>query len=231
MGLVFGQQVRDVRKRRGWDRDRLAAEVNRTAGTSWPGTTVTKIERGTRRVDLDELLTLSLVLGVAPVHLLAPRDDAAAVAVGGMDDVPAPRLRAFIRGAYPLSPDAVALRSAGDVEAARAAEAAARRWFFAEVPDAEFGGRPAPADLAYAEADRLRAAGDVEGAEAAERDADALFEHEQDATFERLRAKRADPDRLSGARRLLAESLRLAESLSPEDLQRLADNDDEGDAR
>jgi len=75
-------RIGDLRQRRGWSANDLA---KRCAEQGLPGlnrSVLANLESGRRRyVTVDELLTLSLVLGVSPIHLLLPTDDYAQVEV------------------------------------------------------------------------------------------------------------------------------------------------------
>ena len=65
-------------------------------------TAITKIEKGTRGVSVDEVLSFAAALDVAPVHLLVPIDDAEAVEITPGFEVPAPVARRWFRGQHPL---------------------------------------------------------------------------------------------------------------------------------
>lgn len=70
--------------------------------------TIAKVEKGgtrANRAPLEEVLAFAAALGVAPVHLLAPLEDDATVQVTGAITAPAPRLRLWVRGGYPLRDD------------------------------------------------------------------------------------------------------------------------------
>lgn len=62
--------------------------------------TVDAIERGTRRVDVDDLVALALVLNTSPIGLLLPHgnDPAELVPVGKNNKVPAERFWRWLRG-------------------------------------------------------------------------------------------------------------------------------------
>lgn len=71
---TVARRVREVRKRRGLTAEQLAARLV-GQGIHWDRYTVTKLENGKRQnVTIAELLALSVVLEVAPVHLLVPPD-------------------------------------------------------------------------------------------------------------------------------------------------------------
>ncbi|SCK37291.1 Helix-turn-helix domain-containing protein [Streptomyces sp. WMMB 714] len=64
-------RLRDLRERAGLSTPELA---RRLTASGWPTTqpTVTKTEMGQRRIDVEELAALALVLGVRPADLLPP---------------------------------------------------------------------------------------------------------------------------------------------------------------
>jgi transcriptional regulator with XRE-family HTH domain len=61
---------------------------------------IDQIEKGTRRVDVDDLVALALALDTSPMGLLLPHGDdpAELVPVGGNDKVPAERFWRWLRG-------------------------------------------------------------------------------------------------------------------------------------
>ncbi|MEU3340695.1 helix-turn-helix transcriptional regulator [Streptomyces sp. NPDC006668] len=63
--------VKRLREARGLSTTRLAAAVEEL-GQSIPATGITRIEKGQRRVDSDDLVALALALNVAPIALLLP---------------------------------------------------------------------------------------------------------------------------------------------------------------
>jgi transcriptional regulator with XRE-family HTH domain len=212
---TFRKQLRRTRTALGLSAQQLADRVAELGG-SLDRAAIAKIEadgRGDlkpRRLQFDEALLLAAALGVSPLHLIVPRDDKTPVALAPHLTASARDARAWVRGARPLP---------GHPAGA----------YFSEVPPAEYGRIADRADRAYADAQKLRAAGDVERAAAIEDEADRLFEQEQDADLERQRP--SERQRLNDAERLIRDSARLLRSLPPEELQRLIDHDDEGDAR
>lgn len=120
-GQVFARRVREARKGRGWTQAELAERVRERTGYPISRVTITKIERGEGRAEntpLQEILVLAAALDVAPVHLLAPLENEAAVKLGDKLTVPATYARAWVRGLIPLP--------GGDL-----------RWFMLQMPDAE----------------------------------------------------------------------------------------------
>ncbi len=67
------ENLQQIRKRRGLTRPELSAQL---AGVGRPllPTGIAKIEDGTRRVDVDDLVALAIALGVNPTRLLLPDD-------------------------------------------------------------------------------------------------------------------------------------------------------------
>jgi hypothetical protein len=64
------------------------------------------LEKGTRRIDVDDLVAIALVLNVSPVALLLPTDDERIVEKG--DQLPVDRIWMWGLGQYPLSGDPIA---------------------------------------------------------------------------------------------------------------------------
>jgi|GEM_PF-2991380 transcriptional regulator with XRE-family HTH domain len=99
-GQIFGRRVEEARKRRGWTQEQLAAELRRL-GSKGSRSTVAKIEgRGQRATyaKIEDLFAFAAALGVPPVHLLVPLEDATTVALTPRVRVPAPAARKWIRG-------------------------------------------------------------------------------------------------------------------------------------
>lgn len=59
----FAERVREARERLSWSQVRLAAEL-RAQGYDLDATTITRIERGERRIRLDDAVALAGVLGL-----------------------------------------------------------------------------------------------------------------------------------------------------------------------
>jgi len=67
--------------------------------------TIAKIEKGERRArntSIEELFALALALGVSPLHLVVPVDDAGKLAVTPSHHVGVRHARAWLRGRAPL---------------------------------------------------------------------------------------------------------------------------------
>jgi transcriptional regulator with XRE-family HTH domain len=84
--LRLAANLRDVRKQRGMSTYAVARELK---AIGWPilQSGLTRIEAGLRRVDADDLLALSAVLGCSPNRLLLPvitRDDPATPLAGNL---------------------------------------------------------------------------------------------------------------------------------------------------
>ncbi|MFE3220267.1 helix-turn-helix domain-containing protein [Streptomyces antimycoticus] len=89
---LSGEQVRRnvtrMREARGWDKKELARRVTEL-GRPMPELAIGRIEAGTRRVDVDDLVALAVALGVNVSALLLPRTDSARERCGvtGVGDV------------------------------------------------------------------------------------------------------------------------------------------------
>ncbi|WP_207957363.1 helix-turn-helix domain-containing protein [Streptomyces sp. YIM 98790] len=102
-GQTVRQNVARLRKVRDMTTYQMAqrmAEVGRPI----PQSGISRIESGARRVDVDDLMALAVVLNVSPSALLLPLDDnpAHAVAVTGAGDVPADVAWAWLSNERPL---------------------------------------------------------------------------------------------------------------------------------
>ncbi|MFG1839105.1 helix-turn-helix domain-containing protein [Micromonospora sp. NPDC049175] len=113
---VIAERMKELRKKRGWSAAHLAQEMKK-AGIPWDRSIVASLELGRRAtVTVEELLALSFVLSVAPVHLLVPPvgvDDKTPYQVvpngpgspdpvlGGSAPYPAV-VRAWVRGQLPM---------------------------------------------------------------------------------------------------------------------------------
>jgi transcriptional regulator with XRE-family HTH domain len=99
--LVITQQMRELRRAREWSAQRLGDEMT-AAGVPWDRAIIANLESGRRRtITIDEWLTLAAVLGVAPLHLLVPVDDAADFPATPQTTLPADVARAWITGDDP----------------------------------------------------------------------------------------------------------------------------------
>ena len=77
-GKEVARRVKEIRGERRLTTDDLAKHVTEL-GQPMRSTTVTKIERGQRRVDVDDLVALAIALNVSPLALLLPVDTNAEV--------------------------------------------------------------------------------------------------------------------------------------------------------
>lgn len=71
-GRQVGNNVRRLRQIRGLSTRELAKKLSE-AGRPIPATGITRVENGARAVDVDDLITLAVVLGVSPLSLLLPQ--------------------------------------------------------------------------------------------------------------------------------------------------------------
>lgn len=69
VGRRVAASIRANRLRHGWSTEHLADEVNRL-GCPTSGNAITKIEGGTRRITVDELVVFATALGVDPADML-----------------------------------------------------------------------------------------------------------------------------------------------------------------
>jgi len=103
---IVARRVAALRARRGLSAQKLA---DRCADYGMPDlnrSVITNLENNRRQtVTIDELLTLALALGVAPLHLLIPTNDDARVAITPNSDVDAANARQWVIGEQPLVND------------------------------------------------------------------------------------------------------------------------------
>lgn len=122
-GQVFARRLREVRKRRGWSQEQLARRVDEELGVPIHRVTIAKIESGGKRaqhVELQEVLALSLALGVSPLHMIVPFGADARLRVAPRKQAVGPVLaRRWLQGVDTLLDEDP-------------------RWFFTEVPPDEW---------------------------------------------------------------------------------------------
>jgi transcriptional regulator with XRE-family HTH domain len=102
-GAIIGRRVAEERKRQGLSQNDL---VERLAAIGRPmdRSNLGRIERGETTGQLDNVVSLAIALGIAPVHLLVPRDDEEMVELTPTHRVPAKTARSWFMGAA-LLPD------------------------------------------------------------------------------------------------------------------------------
>lgn len=95
--------LRRIRDARRLSTAKLAALL-KEAGQPIPATGITRIEKGERRVDVDDLTALSVVLGVSPSALLLPPTDSPdeTVEITGGGEVASDTAWAWLDGTRPL---------------------------------------------------------------------------------------------------------------------------------
>jgi transcriptional regulator with XRE-family HTH domain len=126
---TFGRQVMETRRRKAWSQQRLSAELG-SLGLSIHPTAITKVERGDRRVNIDEALLFAVALGVSPLHLLVPRDNEVEVRfTASAPTADAEAVRDWMKGTRPLW-----LVDDDDDESAHLADV----FFFKEQPDEDW---------------------------------------------------------------------------------------------
>jgi transcriptional regulator with XRE-family HTH domain len=95
-------RVKELRTRQGVTSEQLADKL-REHGVLWDRVRVTKLEKGHRQhLTVVEMLALSRVLNVAPVHLLVPPTNEGAFQVTPGEACTATEARDWIRGDEPL---------------------------------------------------------------------------------------------------------------------------------
>ncbi|MFE6816024.1 helix-turn-helix domain-containing protein [Streptomyces sp. NPDC057677] len=140
-GQHVAQAVARLREARSWDQAALVARLA-AEGLAVSQPILSRVEAGTRRVDVDELLALAVALGVAPAALLPPvATDAAPSSPGGRRGVSADLVVVDELGAVStaLAEDLDELGDLTGMEPTLAATAVR----LAELVD---GGQPVPCD-------------------------------------------------------------------------------------
>ncbi|WP_336246804.1 helix-turn-helix transcriptional regulator [Streptomyces cupreus] len=91
------------RKRLGLDQRELARRVTDEFGRPMTASIISKIEKGDRRVDVDDLVALAAALGVSPVTLMLPdRDSGEPVLITSERSVPWEQAWRWATGESPL---------------------------------------------------------------------------------------------------------------------------------
>jgi 8-oxo-dGTP pyrophosphatase MutT (NUDIX family)/transcriptional regulator with XRE-family HTH domain len=97
---VFRARLREVRRLKGWTQQQLADELA-SLGVRLDASGITRMERGTRGVTLDDVIAIAAALGVSPLHMIVPLDDNGAQLTPSLT-VPTADARAWLRGQLPL---------------------------------------------------------------------------------------------------------------------------------
>ena len=118
---VFRDRMREVRRLKGWTQQRLADELE-LLGVKLDASAITRIEKGTRGVTLDDALAIAAALGVSPLHMLVSLDDNGTQLAPTLT-VPTADARAWLRGQLPL-------------------DQADEQLFYAQTPESEAGWFP-----------------------------------------------------------------------------------------
>jgi len=140
---VFRARLREVRRLKGWTQQQLA-DALAAAGVKLDASGITRMERGTRGVTLDDVIAIAAALGVSPLHMFVPLDNDEALNVAPGLTADTVNVRAWIRGQRPLRDtdddrlfyaqtpdldwDVIALGAGGRFESREDFEAARARW-------------------------------------------------------------------------------------------------------
>jgi transcriptional regulator with XRE-family HTH domain len=88
-----GRRIAEVRKAQDLTQAKLGAQLG------WSGQVVSFIERGSRQLDVEELLTVSRALGVAVISLLLPfKDETVRVVLPSGEELDADGIRDAVMG-------------------------------------------------------------------------------------------------------------------------------------
>lgn len=80
---LLTRNLRYARAAAGLDQTEVRELMNALGFTSWQRSTVSMVERGKRKLSVEELVALALVYGVAPARLLRPDDGELPVSLPG----------------------------------------------------------------------------------------------------------------------------------------------------
>jgi transcriptional regulator with XRE-family HTH domain len=130
----------DARKKKGWSQRELAKAM---AEVGWPidRTTIARIESGGVRAEnltLNEVHAFAAVLGMSPLHLIAPWNDDARVSIAPRITSPAKDVRLWMQGVLPLNFDWAANPKGGE-RAERLGQRGRDRRFFDYMKPAPVG--------------------------------------------------------------------------------------------
>lgn len=101
---TFAARLREVRTRKGWTQQQLSERLN-DLGRRMDRAALARIETGDRQVSIDELVELSAVLGVTPIHMVIPASGDHLVDIAPELSVSPRQARGWIRGQSPLRPE------------------------------------------------------------------------------------------------------------------------------
>lgn len=101
----MGENIARIRRDRGFTVRQLSERLA-TFGLKVSPSTVTEIEKATRKVSVDELLIISIALNSSPIQILTPDEGHAIVVAEGVDPIPGPWLEGWFQGETPWPPDA-----------------------------------------------------------------------------------------------------------------------------
>lgn len=113
---VFRDRLKEARKLKGWTQQQLA-DALASLGVKLDASGITRMERGTRGVTLDDVIAIAAALGVSPLHMIVPLDDNGAQLAPSLT-VSTADARAWLRGQRPL-------------------QEADERLFYAQTPESE----------------------------------------------------------------------------------------------
>lgn len=100
--VVFGEQVRGVRLRRGLASQQRLVDRLGELGYAVDRSTINRLENGSRGVSLDEAFAVAAALGVSPLSLMLPLEMGQPVAVAPGLTVTSAEARAWAKGDEPL---------------------------------------------------------------------------------------------------------------------------------
>ena len=136
---VFRVRVREARRLKGWTQQQLAGALG-ALGVKLDATAITRLESGTRRVSLDDVIAIAAALGVSPLHLFVPLDNDLSLNVTPGLALPVLDVRMWVRGQRPL-------RETDD-----------ERLFYAQTPEGDWASIVAGASARFSDGEEFEAA-------------------------------------------------------------------------
>jgi transcriptional regulator with XRE-family HTH domain len=95
------EELKRVRTRKGWNQQQLADRMDEI-GAGIDRATISKIEKGYRRITLDEVFWFAYALGVSPAALMFPRPGRSILAVTPKTSVRTAQALHWLRGTHPV---------------------------------------------------------------------------------------------------------------------------------
>lgn len=95
---LVGRNVAQLREALGFSQRQVVALLQANLGVGLNPASLARIETGERRITVDDVFAISVVLGVSPVDLLLPRSPRGTTAISETVELPHRQLRPWVRG-------------------------------------------------------------------------------------------------------------------------------------